>query len=527
MKAKWHDALTLPVGEPRGVRTFEWPKLVLLVLLALGAYLLGGSMPIDIFIMSLGLFNIAVISALLLRRDITWGFLFYLTSVIFFQTGFWIRLPAFPDLYPARIALIFLYLAFVIQIILGLRKVPPLGRIEKAMLAFLVVLFISVITSGQKPRWLLLMRGYVYPFMFYYFARAVVNEERQVRLVLTYLAILGIYLGVMGVFERMKWYDLVFPKFIVDPTVHNEGLARLGFRVRGIFLQPAILGCVMTMGFFAAWYNLSRMSGIVPRIMKLVLLFVTPATIFFTQTRSVYAGFFAALTIGAIWSRLLRPLCIGLILAGMVGVFFNWENLGSEDRDVGGMGDTNTIDYRLALMAEGLEIFMDNPFFGCGFMNFGEVAPTYRKPRMIPFYGFVDLGYGAESVPHNIFLTIVAEQGLLGIIPYFLIYFFILRTSIQARRDLPSEGTVSREYVVCVWCAIAAYYVNAMLLELRYFEYVNVLFFFIIGSMVGMHERYLAGKMSPGGNVRAALPAPERGRLKWAPLTLARKGRVT
>ena len=481
-----------PTSPPSGVlRSGGWGRWLALALLGLASFWAGASMDMSILVMALGLFNISVLVFLLLRRDITWGFLFYLTSVIFFQTGFWIRLPAFPDLYPARVVSILLYLVFVTQILLGMRKVPKFGRIEKLMVMFLAILFISVVTSGQKPRWMLLMRGYVYPFMFYYFARSVINQERQVKLVLGYLAVIGIYFGVMGIFEKMHWYQLVFPRFIVDPTVRAEGLMRLGFRVRGIFLHPAILGCVMTMGFFAAWYSLSRTRGMMAQITRLVLLLVTPPTIFFTQTRSVYAGFLGALIIGAIWSRMLRPLCVGLILAGMIGVFLNWDNIGSEDRDKGGLATTNTIDYRIALLYEGAEVFMDHPFFGCGFMNFGDVAVEYRKPRDVPFFGHIDLGLGLEAVPHNIFLTVIAEQGLLGIVPYFLIYFFIWRISLKAYRTLPKEGLVSRDFVVCVWCGIAAYFINAMLLEMRYFEYVNVLFFFLIGSMVGMYERYL------------------------------------
>jgi O-antigen ligase len=385
-----------------------------------------------------------------------------------------------------------------------MRKVPKFGKIEKLMILFLAILFISVVTSGQKPRWMLLMRGYVYPFLFYYFARAVIDQEKQIKLVLTYLAIIGIYFGVMGIFEKMHWYALVFPKFIVDPTVHASGLMRLGFRVRGIFLHPAILGAVMTMGFFAAWYSLSRTKGMTALITRIVLLLVTVPTIFFTQTRSVYAGFLGALIVGAVWSRMLRPVCVGIILAGMVGAFLNWENLGSEDREKGGLATMNTVDYRIILLYEGAEVFMDHPFFGCGFMNFGEIALEYRKPREVPFLGYIDLGLGGEAVPHNIFLTVIAEQGLLGIVPYFLIYFLLWRISVRAYRSLPKQGLVSRDLVVCVWCAIAAYFINAMLLEMRYFEYVNVLFFFLMGTMVGMYERYLENTQT------APAPAPAK-----------------
>jgi O-antigen ligase len=85
-------------------------------------------------------------------------------------------------------------------------------------------------------------------------------------------------------------------------------------------------------------------------------------------------------------------------------------------------------------------------------------------------------------------VTIIAEQGAMGLIPYVLVYVLVLLRSFRTYRALPEKGLISKDYVVCVWCAIAAYVANAMFLEMRYFEYVNVLFFFLIGAMVGMQE---------------------------------------
>ncbi|MBZ0270295.1 O-antigen ligase family protein, partial [bacterium] len=460
---------------------------ILLALVLVIAVSLGTITDVTILVTSLGLFNVAVFLFLLLRKDITWGFLFYLTAVIFFQTGFWIRLPAFPDLYPARIASMLLFLIFFVQLLLGMRRAPKLGAIEKTMLIFLVIMIISILTSGQK-KWLMLMRGYMYPFLFFYFARAVVRSTSQMKIVFSYLAFVGIYFAVMGIFEKMHWYGLVWPRFIVDPTLADHGLTRLGFRVRGIFLQPAVLGCVMTIGFFPAWHYLSRARGIFPMIVRLILLVTTPMTIFFTQTRSVYLGFALTLLISAGMSRKFRPLAVGLILAAGVGVMANWDNLSGEDREKGGMGTMNTVEYRVMLLYETAEIFMDEPLFGVGFMNFEEAALQRRKPRDVPFFGHVDHGVGGIAVSHNILVTIIAEQGLTGIVPYVLIFVLMLRRAKAVYRRFPKKGLVSRDYVVCVWCAIAAYIANSMFLEMRYFEYVNVLFFFLIGGMIGLDE---------------------------------------
>ena len=468
----------------------------------------GLAMDVTILVMALGLLNVALVVYLLLRRDITWGFLFYLTSVIFFQTGFWIRLPGFPDLYPARIASILLFLVFLIQTLVGMRRVPPIGIIEKSMIIFLVLMFISILSLGQRPAWLLLLRGYIYPFIFFYFARAVVNRAEQLRLVFGYFVVVGIYFAVMGIFEEYKLYALVWPHFIVDSTVADHGLTRLGFRVRGIFLQPAILGCVMVMGFFPAWHFLRQRPGMVSNFLRLVLLITTPLTLFYTETRSVYLGFALALIIAAVWSRGMRVLSIGLLLAGATGAFLNWDNMVGEDRAKGGMGTMNTVHYRIELMYETAEIFLEHPFTGVGFMNFEQAALRYRKPRDVPFFGHIDIGTGGQAVSHNILVTIIAEQGALGLIPYLLIYVFVILRSVRAYKALPSKGLISKDYVVCVWCGIASYLANAMFLELRYFEYVNVLFFFLIGAMVGMQETHQADTAAAVREARAAARVP-------------------
>ncbi|MFN8179466.1 MAG: O-antigen ligase family protein [bacterium] len=484
---------------------------VLLALLLVTAGFLGLFMDATTLVMALGLCNIAVVVFLLLKRDITWGFLFYLTTVIFFQTGFWIRLHSFPDLYPGRVSSILLFLVFLIQIIVGMRKVPPLGVIEKSMVVFVVLMFISIITTGQRPAWLLLMRGYIYPFLFFYFARAVVNREDQLKLVFAYLVTVGIYFAVMGIFEKLKWYALVWPRFIVDATVAEHGLMRLGFRVRGIFLQPAVLGTVMTMGFFPAWHWLNQRKGIVVMVIRIVLLLTTPATLFFTETRSVYLGFLFALIIASVWGRGLRVVSIGILLAGATGAFLNWDNLGTQDRNKGGLATMNTIQYRVELAYETAEIFVDHPFFGVGFQNFDEAAIRYRKPRDVPVIGHVDIGVGGQSISHNILETIVAEQGAAGLVPFVLVFVLVILRSLRAYHALPRQGLISKDYVVCVWCGIAAYLTNAMFLEMRYFEYVNVLFFFLLGAMVGMQEAVEADRMQLDVPVEAAPVSPWAG----------------
>ena len=62
--------------------------------------------------------------------------------------------------------------------------------------------------------------------------------------------------------------------------------------------------------------------------------------------------------------------------------------------------------------------------------------------------------------------------------------------------------------VVCVWAGMVAYFVNAMLMEMRYFEYINVLFYFTMGMMMGIYERWVAGQAEDLVRVEAVAEPP-------------------
>jgi O-antigen ligase len=149
---------------------------------------------------------------------------------------------------------------------------------------------------------------------------------------------------------------------------------------------------------------------------------------------------------------------------------------------------------------------LDYPLFGCGVKNFEEIAKKYRKPRDVPYFGLIDIGVSHGSYSHNVFLTILAEQGALGIIPFALIFVLIFHSTQRAYRVLPRDGLVSRDLVVCGWAAMAAYFANAFLIEMRQFEYINVLLFFLLGIIVGAQDHF-AEKQAPTAK-QARVPVP-------------------
>lgn len=77
---------------------------------------------------------------------------------------------------------------------------------------------------------------------------------------------------------------------------------------------------------------------------------------------------------------------------------------------------------RIILNIAGFNMFLDHPFFGIGFRNFYNVYLNYSY---IPF-GLPNLAIHV-SIIHSWFFSVLAEQGLMGILPICYIIFLIFR----------------------------------------------------------------------------------------------------
>jgi O-antigen ligase len=264
----------------------------------------------------------------------------------------------------------------------------------------------------------------------------------------------------------------------------------------GTFIQPAVTGAAMVMIFFLAVYALARIKSIYARLYSWLLFIVTPVGVFFTYTRSVYLGFSLGLLLLTVFSRRLR-LAAALLLIGMgLVVLGNWSNVKTAERESGGVADMTTAQGRVVLMNASLRMFMDHPFVGVGFQRFMEKSVPYIVQVKRTFLGYREGWIGLDSNQHNQFFSVLTELGLLGFIPFALMYVFLFRTLARARSAKVQE--YDSEFVVAVWAAMAAYLSALMFIEPRYFEFLNTLPFMLMGIVVGGYERAMLMQRNAG-----------------------------
>ena len=177
--------------------------------------------------------------------------------------------------------------------------------------------------------------------------------------------------------------------------------------------------------------------------------------VYLTQSRG---GFIACAAAALAWLALAgaryRKLLVAVPVAGVVillavpGIssrLLTLRDLGSS----GGQSGDPSLAGRVASQRTALDMFLDHPGTGVGAGNFEVLQPEYRRRE----------GLAAKPVaPHNTYLELASEGGVLGLLGWLAFYggaaFVALRALVVVRRLEPSPGR--SQMAVCLVGVLAA-----------------------------------------------------------------------
>jgi O-antigen ligase len=430
--------------------------------------------------------NILLLGYTLILKNMVFGVLLYFYSLTFLNYYWRLILPGrWPDLDIPRMMFVFIWVVFLVEVMVGERRLSRRTNIDVAMLLVLAACVISMLTHGLvliRP----FLNGYAIAYAMFAIAKNVFWKKKDVERFVFLLAVpLSLYFPLNNIFEHYGLNRLVFPTYILDPTVTYEW----GGRAMGAFIQPVATGFAMVGIYVLSMYSLSRMRSAFARIYAGIVTLITPIGVFFSYTRSVYLGYFAAMLIFTIFSRRLRLLGLILVVGMVLGVLGNWSQVTTEQRETGGMANTETLMSRLVLMEASLRMFMDHPFRGVGFGRFKDYSGPYVGQIRTTILGYRESWIGRETSQHNQFFSVLVETGMLGAVPLLLMYVFLVKTLIAARRV--KMEAVEPDLLVAIWAVMAAYIVNVSFIEPKYFEFMNAFPFTLAGIVVGNYYRSL------------------------------------
>ncbi len=169
---------------------------------------------------------------------------------------------------------------------------------------------------------------------------------------------------------------------------------------------------------------------------------------------------------------LAAPLVIVIVLT-LPGVGSRLVTLDSLDAGPGRQIDDPSIEGRATAQAVALEMFRENPVLGVGYGNFMPASDGYIRELGLP---------QVRLDPHNIYLQVAAQSGIIGLAALFLFYgsafFAAVRAILRARRLRSGPAWRVNLFAVAAVCALAGWVFTSIFLhaaELRLFYFVIVL----------------------------------------------------
>jgi O-antigen ligase len=399
------------------------------------------------------------------KRDLQSGVLLFLGASLFplDQAILWREGGGLPLLTMERVVWPLILLSFFVQRLKGKIKRRSPDLVEYCMIAFLAVIIVSMCVHGSyvssvwgtdKFNFYEVLSGFGLPFIFYCILRRGVSSEAQIKAFLAGVGLITVYLGVTGVGEAFRQNWLVFPKYILDPDVGiHFGIGR----VRGPFVQASWNGLAIVMGLpILLWLYFNKLYD--KRWLWVLGIAAVAVSLVWGMQRAVWLGAAAALGLTTLtWPRRGAVIFGVVLLALTLGFCFLPEN--SAKALMERMDDEGSLDYRLVIMDTTWSIIKDHLMTGVGFSRFQETLLSY--------------GLDPYFVSHNTVLTLLAELGLLGILPYVLIFSVLFFKSVKAYLRLPSY----RPLVGAMWGITAAYVIMLLSVEMRLVLYPNLLFF--------------------------------------------------
>jgi O-antigen ligase len=362
--------------------------------------------------------------------------------------------------------------------------------IEMLMGIYVMICIVSMIRTGfvqTSPNfpspWFVFITGYFFPFICFIFAKSYVVENNDAQVIFHALFFFGVYLCITAFFEFYNLKQFVFPRYIINPELGIH----LG-RSRGPFLNAAVNGVGILIGFICGIHLIEKKSGFTKTFYQALLLLFIPA-VFFTLTRSVYLGLLIVLilflgwykTSFSKWKLISLPLTIVLII-GIV----NSPRLLSKERREGGIYQVEEVESRIALVERSLNLFAEHPFMGVGLAQFIPASIRLYKGR-VPFIA----ENAIDLLQHNHLLGLAVELGAVGLIPYLLIIIMVFRRLMQLAGKLSQTGIIGinfRTIVTAVWCV---YLCNNLFIEPSNSLFLNSVPFIFAGIADGLYTRYL------------------------------------
>jgi O-antigen ligase len=421
--------------------------------------------------------------------------LLFTQCFLYKDTGFVPSLEVGVTVSPDRLVSMIILMLAVWRFTRGELHFPTLGKGGWYMLLFAFICTASSFLMGTGSDVLYRLFDFNYnPFMIFILAKSIPHSHKKLEFLSCAFVAVGAYLAINGIFERFGPHVLLWPKYILDPSVGIQ----FG-RTRGSFASSEALGQALAVCFlFYALYR-TRAQGI-KRFWTFLMILVISVVVYATNQRAAWISFGLCLGLLAITktemqrvSRVFFGVAVVAFLSGVGTHFSFWEDATLFSRR------QNTVSYRKVNNRTTLEMGKANPIFGIGFGNFRSAWPQYFRPEGSDVR---DLDDGN----HNTFLGLFAETGLVGLILYLMIFYYMFRVGLRVYRK--GEG-LEREFSLVFLLAVLVYMFGGNFSDYRSGQFFNTSLFLLFGTVAGIEVQMASATHRAAGELSSRRFEPD------------------
>ncbi len=331
----------------------------------------------------------------------------------------------------------------VLSTLVGLnpRKWPRLGWPEAAMAGYLVVSLYSILTLNFDP---LATTYHLYdrvfsPMCLYLVVRLSGAGARDLQLLMPVVFFLGVSQSVIGI---VSW---LAPGVL--PSTWRE---MVGQRTTGSLTNPATYTTALVFASFLLLQTaLSRKPGLV-RTLYLAAFVLTSFCVFLSFSRGSWlGGALAALGLIYLYPKFMARLGLVVVVVMLIGggfllTHFDWAMDWAGQRLYSEQSEESALS-RLPIFLAAYRMFEAKPLWGWGYGNFD----FYDRQ----FQGRVaDLVNAAKDhASHNSYLTLLAEQGIIGFSLFLAPVLWWLGLTFRALPRMPTEEFWGRRLLLIFW----------------------------------------------------------------------------
>ena len=305
---------------------------------------------------------------------------------------------------------------------------------------------------------------YLVPFMVYFAARDLVVDRRSLNRVLWAVFIIGAYCAIYGVYTQLTGNVLFVDaeKLISQMTQYTADLRVM----RGLLDSPYAFGLLFNLAIPVSLYLMFKAPSKTRKILCAAVLAVLMLALFLTYKRTAWVALLGSFAVIQFFYPQFRRLFYVVLLVSVLVFASNQEEINSSAVVTERLNyKVDTLNGRTRRWEVAIQLWQERPIAGQGYNQFAKVSTEF-----------------AAIESH--YLNILVSAGLLGFLPYVLMLFSILWTSVRQYWRTTQGATVPRELIVIFWGIFAAYLISLYTVVMNN-HFTHNLFFLLVGAIVG------------------------------------------